>query len=220
MRNQAENRAFIFDMDGVIVNSEPEWECAESEFLPEILGREVYLKIKDQILGSTTDTIYEAAAQNGARISKGDFLAEYDRQAVEVYRNSPLTPGIDVLMERLVYLNFKLGLVTASRPFWIQQVLPRLRKPEYFQSTVSLAENKTLRPKPFPDGYTEAMRQLNCLPNRTIILEDSNRGIQSAKASNALTICLRENLPVPYISSRADMYVDSLVYLLALTQLL
>ncbi|MBI4067395.1 HAD family phosphatase, partial [Candidatus Gottesmanbacteria bacterium] len=59
------NKAFIFDMDGVIVNSEPVWSRYEEKFMPELMGQDAYGKIKDQILGNSISRIYEAASVYG-----------------------------------------------------------------------------------------------------------------------------------------------------------
>lgn len=214
------NKAFIFDMDGVIINSESTWEKNENNFLSDIVGKDIYEKIKTELLGSTTLMIYDLARQNGFTMEKGLFFRKYDEQAIKVYSQSELTKDIDLLIEKLLALNFKIGLVTASRKLWIDQVLPRLKKKQAFEYILSLGERADLKPKPSPEGYLEAMKKLNSTPNKTIILEDSNKGLLSAKASGALTICLREHLPTNHISEVADMYVDNLEGLIKILEVL
>jgi len=214
------NRAFIFDMDGVIVNSETIWERNEQEFLSSILGAEVYQKIKGELLGSTTPVIYDLAKRNGFKMDRDQFFQKYDAQAINVYSESQLTKDIDNLIEKLISLNFKLGLVTASRKLWIDQVLPRLNNQKAFEVVLSLSEREDLRPKPFPDGYIEAINKLDATPEETIILEDSNKGLRAAKASGAVTICLREHLPVNHVPEKADVYIDDLLSLIKILEVL
>ena len=64
----------------------------------------------------------------------------------------------------------------------------------------------------------EAMKKLNSTPGKTIILEDSNKGIQSAKKSGALTVCLREHLRKNYLPQGADIYIDDLASLIKLLE--
>lgn len=203
-------KAFIFDMDGVIINSETVWKKYEQEFLTDLLGDKVYKKLKGNLLGSTTQVIYELAYRNGLRMKKDLFMQRYDEQALLVYAESELTRDIDKLLQKIISLNFKMGLVTASRRLWIEQVLPKLRNRNVFQYVLSLAEREDLKPKPSPDGYLEVIKKLKSIPEKTIILEDSNKGIEAAKASGAFTICLREHLPSNYVSKKADMYIENL----------
>lgn len=80
MKNES-TKAFIFDMDGVIIDSESVWERYEQVFLAELMGQATYLKIKDQILGNSINTIYQIAAQYGLTISKQEYLRIYDDYA-------------------------------------------------------------------------------------------------------------------------------------------
>jgi len=208
------NKAFIFDMDGVIIDSEAKWGPHEKKFLSELLGKEVYEKIKDHLMGSTTNVIYDLARANGSNISKEAFLNAYDKQAFYIYSLSTPTNDINKLLQKLKDLNFKIGLVTSSRGVWMDEVLKKIRNRELFDYTLSLAEREDLHSKPSPDGYLEAMKVLDASPEKTIILEDSNKGVTSAKASGGFTICLREHLANDYISEGADMYIKNLKTLL------
>lgn len=202
------NKAFIFDMDGVIVDSEPLWEYYEEQFLPKLIGKDVYLKIKDQILGNSVSGIYDAALRYGLQMSKSRFEQVYDRYAEIIYKRAKVTKGVELLADKLISLNFKLGLVSSSRQDWIDMVINKLNKKVVFQSIISL-DGRNIRPKPYPGGYLRAIKELGSKPSLSIIVEDSQRGIQAAKASGALVICLRENLPENYLPKGADIYVKT-----------
>lgn len=203
------NKAFIFDMDGVIVNSEPVWEVYEQKFLPEIMGEKLYSQIKDQILGNSVSGIYSIASGYGLKIDKARFEKAYDGYATKVYSEAKLTDGIETFIDKLVTMDFKLGLVSSSRQYWIDLVLSRLDNRDQFQFIMSL-DGENVKPKPSPDGYLEAIKVLNSRPNLSIILEDSKRGVQAAKASGALTICLQEHLPNGYLPEDADIYTKTI----------
>lgn len=211
-------KAFIFDMDGVIINSETVWEKYEEIFLSGLLGKNIYEKIKGDLLGSTAKVIYGIAKQNGLVMKKDDFFKTYDRQAVSVYKESVLTKDIETLIEKLVSLEFNIGLVTSSRSLWIDQVIPRLKNRDSFKYILSIGDRDDLESKPSPAGYIEAMKKLNSSPAKTIILEDSNKGIQSAKQSGALTICLREHILEGHTPQGADIYIDDLASLIKLLE--
>lgn len=207
------NKAFIFDMDGVLVNSEPVWEQYEKKFLSELIGQDRYLKIKDQILGNSVNEIYKILCKYNVQFNKQEYLHMYDDYAKHVYAQAKLTNGIEAFIEKLIDMNFKLGLVSSSRKNWIDLVLEKLKKREIFQYVLSLNDTENMRPKPFPDGYITSIKILGAKPNTTIILEDSNRGIKAAKASGALTICLQENLPKGYLPEGADIYTKTIIEL-------
>jgi HAD superfamily hydrolase (TIGR01509 family) len=204
------NKAFIFDMDGVIIDSESIWGQHAEKFHTELISNDIYTKIKDQVMGSTIDVIYDLACKAGLKMDKKEFIKRYDKQALYVYSLSTPTNDINKLLEKLVRLNFKIGLVSASRPLWIETALAKIKNRNLFEYVLSLDERKDLRSKPYPDGFLEAMKQLGSTPEKTIILEDSNKGLLAAKASGAFTICLTEHLPDGHVSEKADMTIENL----------
>src|SRR3989344_7306752 len=119
------NKAFIFDMDGVIVDSENVWMRYEKSFLNEIFGEEIAEKIGDTI-GSTIYEIYDTAAKYGFSMDKEQYTKLYDQQAAFIYSKADITLGIEKLAEYLTSQRFKLGVVSSSRTAWINQVIPRL----------------------------------------------------------------------------------------------
>lgn len=212
------NKAFIFDMDGVIINSEPVWAGIEKKFFIQLLGEEIFAKIKGELIGASIQLIYQHATQNGLQMEWVGFRSEYDKLAKQVYKKSELTKDFEQLLELLKSLNFKVGLVTASTASWIDQVLPKLKNPKAFDCILSVIDREDLKPKPSPDGYLEAIKKLGSSPSKTIILEDSNKGLSAAKQSGALTICLREHLPLDYQPQGADLYIDNLSSLIKLLE--
>jgi len=212
-RHDNTNKAFIFDMDGVLIDSEIIWEHYESHFWTEWLGKEKYFKIKNQMFGNSMSSNYQLALQQGLKISKKEYLDTYDEYAKIVYSEAQITPDIAKLIKNLVRLKFQLGLVSSSRLSWINIVLEKLKLRNKFKAVISLVDKQGMRPKPFPDGYVESMRILGSLPATTVILEDSNSGIKAAKTSGALTVCLKENLPRNYKPEGADLYIESIAEL-------
>lgn len=204
------NKAFIFDMDGVLINSEPVWERYEQVFLAELIGRNKYFRIRDQLLGSSVNTIYEITSKHGLKISMEELVKIYDEYARLVYSDAFLTPGIGDLIEKLLEKEFQLGLVSSSRQSWIDLVLKKLKAEKKFKYLISLQDTQNILPKPSPMGYQVAIKVLGAKPSTTAILEDSNKGVQAAKKSGAFTICLKENLPLGYLPKGADLYIETI----------
>lgn len=203
------NKAFIFDMDGVIVNSENAWRKYESGFFEKLLGKEMSDKVGNTI-GLTVNTIYDKARSFGFSMPKEEFQNINDRTAFTIYDRADITLGIDSLIKILIKNNFKLGLVSSSATSWINKVLQRLSFADKFESIISLNERPDLKPKPNPDGYVETIRNLGAQPGSTIILEDSNSGIAAAKASGAFTIAFTQNLVKGYKQIDADSKADNM----------
>ena len=160
------------------------------------------------MLGNSVTGIYTVASRYGLRISKEEFERIYDSYAEIVYREAKINEGIQELINKLISMEFKLGLVSSSRQYWIDMVIAKFNSKNPFQFILSL-DGKNVRPKPFPDGYLRAIEALDSQPRLTVIVEDSQRGIKAAKASGAITICLQEFLPKDYLPKGADRYVKT-----------
>lgn len=191
------DKAFIFDLDGVIIDSETWWDKLWVTKLK--LGPS---------MGHTINSEFQALKQHNPKLSWGQYFAKLNKIADKIYRQAPLTPNINQLLTRLVKDKYLLGLVSASTQQWINYVLKRLNYP--LDITISLHDRPDLKPKPAPDAYLQAMQQLQVKPQNTIILEDSHYGVQSAKASGAYTICLTEHWPKNYSAPGADRYIKTL----------
>jgi HAD superfamily hydrolase (TIGR01509 family) len=202
-------KAFIFDMDGVLIDSETVWQKRDTGFF----GKEVNEQIQDQLLGSTVQTIYKLACAHGLVMPEDEFYRRYDELAISVYAEAKLTAGLDQLLETLEALEFKIGLVSSSPRLWIDYVLARIGNREVFDYILSISDSPQLRSKPAPDGYIRAMNMLGSTPEQTIVLEDSNNGIAAAKASGAFVIGLREHVAPAYTAKGADKYVQNLAQL-------
>ena len=203
------NKAFIFDMDGVIVDSERAWVKFESDFLNKLLGKELSQQVGETI-GVTVNVVYDRVKALGFRMSREDFQKAYNKAAFHVYDKATISLGIEELASFLISNNFKLGLLSSSARSWIGKVLPRLTFRSSFESVISLNERLYLKPKPSPDGYIETMNNLGSSPKSTIILEDSNTGIKAAKASGAFTIAFSGNLVPGYKQAEADSHANTM----------
>ncbi len=202
-------KAFIFDMDGVLVNSEQTWHNQGKDFLQNLYSKQVIQKMGSTI-GMTLDVEYETACKYGFRMGKEEYYKMYDNQAKIIYSKSKITPGLHKFILFLERNEFVLGIVSASRQAWIDLVLSRIPLRKKFSYILSINKRKDLRPKPHPDSYLEAIKVLNAIPETTIVLEDSNSGIQAARATGALTIGFREHLTPNYQQKGAHFYANTL----------
>jgi beta-phosphoglucomutase-like phosphatase (HAD superfamily) len=199
------NNAFIFDLDGVLIDDEQIWEEEKRKLYPKVFGKYVADRL-GSTLGVNMDEIYERALSYGAQVPKDELISAFYKIATTVYRTAPIPGGLDDLVAFLKSQNFVIGIVSASPLSWITTVTKRLSFENDIALIISLHERPDLAHKPAPDGYLEAIRTLKATPASTIILEDSNGGIKSAKASGAFTIGLQQNLAKGYKQVGADAY--------------
>lgn len=204
-------RAFIFDMDGVLVNSEPLWHPVKQRIFSVLVGKEKADVVVPQLVGRSISQVYDTAVSLGAVISQQEFFNLFNTEALShIYLHAPLTEGVRELITYLKEYSFLIGLVSASAPQWIDIVIDRLGVRSDFSSILSLYDHRTFAQKPAPDGYRETMRLFNTTPNSTIVLEDSNTGIQSGKAAGAYTIGFSGNISSDYLQHGADAYANSM----------
>lgn len=211
------NKAFIFDMDGVIVNSEQAWVKYGSNFLKDLFGAEIAEKIGDPI-GMTVSLVYEKATQNGFSMNKDKYLKIYDKQAAYIYSKANITEGVEKLAQTLLKSGYKIGLVSSSRLNWINHILPKLSFSKNFKHIISVNDRSDLKPKPNPDSYLETIAKLGASPKTTVILEDSNSGIKAAKSSGAFTIGFSQNLIPEYKQTGADIYANNMYEVIKVIQ--
>jgi beta-phosphoglucomutase-like phosphatase (HAD superfamily) len=203
------NKAFIFDFDGIIVDSEPIWEIENEVIFSQLYGRDIQSNM-GSVIGLNMDTIHQKAVVQGSTVPVAELYRLVLERAPEVYRNARITSGIQELKDELEKLDFHLGIVSTSRTDWIEIVLKRLNwNTADFKIIISLQDRIDLAHKPSPEGYIHALQKLGAEPKTTIILEDSNPGIQSAKASGATVIGFKANLVKGYIQKGADLYAEN-----------
>ncbi|MEK7480380.1 MAG: HAD family phosphatase [Patescibacteria group bacterium] len=204
------NKAFIFDMDGVLIDSERSWEEDETHLLEELFGKEMIAKTGRTLVGGSIRDTYDRAHALGTEVTYEEYVRRYDEAAKVVLDRAHITPGVEVLAKKLTQWGFSLGLVSSSRMNWIQHVVGRLSFKDDLKIIISLHDTPNMRSKPYPDGYIEAFRTLDALPKNSFILEDSNPGIAAGKASGAFTIGFRGNLTEGYEQTGADVYADTM----------
>ncbi len=211
------NKAFIFDLDGVLINDEAIWESKKQDMYGRLLGPDMHKRL-GSTLGVNMDGIYEKVISAGTKIDKKTFIDEFYKLAEGIYSTAPIPNGTEDLAETLINLGYSIAIVSASPLSWITDATKRLSFEDGIELIISLHERPDLKHKPEPDGYIDAMRVLGARAESTIVLEDSNSGIKSAKASGAYTIGLRQNLVDGYEQEGADDYAETMADVIELVK--
>src|SRR5690348_15798200 len=96
-------KAFIFDLDGVLIDDEATWETAKQDLFDKLFGKAVHQQL-GSTLGVNMDVIYERAVAAGATVHKEAFVDAFSHMADGIYRTAPITKGAEELVGLLADL--------------------------------------------------------------------------------------------------------------------
>ncbi len=178
----------MFDLDGVLLQSEEVWDAVRERFVRGRGGRydaEVQRAMMGMSAPEWSRYLHETA---GVPDEPEAISAEVVRLMLEAYgRELPLLPGA-VEAVRAAAAAFPLALASSSNRELIDAVLELAGIADAFRVTVSSEE--VARGKPAPDVYLEAARRLEVAPERCVAVEDSHAGIRSAKAAGMRVVAI------------------------------
>jgi HAD superfamily hydrolase (TIGR01509 family) len=202
--------AVVFDMDGVLIQSEEVWDEVREAYVREREGR-YDAEIQRAMMGmSSTEWSLYLHETAGVPEKPEAINAEVVRRMLAAYRDHlPLIDGAVEAVQRLS-ARYPLGLASSSNRPLIDAALETAGLAACFTATVSSEE--VARGKPAPDVYLEAARRLGVEPNACAAIEDSHGGIQSAKAAGMRVIVFpnKSYPPDPASLAQADATVGSL----------
>lgn len=192
-----EFEAVIFDMDGVLIDSEPLWKIAMEDVFKSVgcsLTRNDFQKTVGLRLDEVIEYWYEHTGWSNA--TPKEVENKIVQRMVELLNENgnPLVGVIDTL-KFLKTNNLKIGLATSSYEILIDTVLAALGIRSYFDFTHS-AENEAYG-KPHPAVYLTVANKLNVHPTKCLVIEDSLNGIISGKAARMKVVCIPEKSHSP-----------------------
>jgi beta-phosphoglucomutase-like phosphatase (HAD superfamily) len=205
--------AVIFDLDGVLIDSEGVWDAARREVALQNGGRWTPEATHAMLGMSSTEWSAYMHDQLGVELEPAGISAAVVGRLEAHYREHlPLLPYARGAVAGLGE-HWPLALASsANRPI-LDLVLELARLGEYFRATVSSEE--VARGKPAPDVYLEAARRLGVAPARCVAVEDSGNGVRSAAAAGMKVIAVpnREFPPAQDALALASGVIDSLAEL-------
>jgi HAD superfamily hydrolase (TIGR01509 family) len=183
-------QAVLWDMDGLLVDTEPLWTVAERE-LAERLGGVFTATMKAAIVGTRLDVAVPLFLQHlglpvtpeAVQDSAGWLLS----RMVELFEQPlPLRPGAAELLAAVDAAGLPQALVSSSYRVLVDAVLAHGTGP--FATTV--AGDEVLRGKPHPEPYLTAAARLGVDPARCVVLEDSPAGVASGAAAGCAVVAV------------------------------
>jgi HAD superfamily hydrolase (TIGR01509 family) len=206
--------AVVFDMDGVLVETEHLWDEVREALTTEWGGRYTP-EAQEAMMGMSSSEwsryLHETV---GLREPPEAINAEVVRRMLERYETDlPVVPGAVEAVRRLAADGFRLAVASSSNRELIDAVLRHLELASLFVVTVSSEE--VARGKPSPDVYLETARRLGVEPARCVAVEDSASGIRAAHAAGMRVIAYpnRHYPPAADVLALAEAVVPSLTAL-------
>jgi HAD superfamily hydrolase (TIGR01509 family) len=205
--------AVVFDMDGVLIDSEPVWERVRRKFVADHGGRWAQ-DAQDRMMGmSTAEWSAYMSEDFGLRLPPPQ-VAELviAAMAAEYQAHLPLLPGA-VEAVRSLSARWPLAVASSAPKSLIEAVLDASALRPAFAAAVSSEE--VTRGKPAPDVYLEATRRMGVPPAASAAVEDSTNGLRSAAAAGLTVIAV----PRPEYPPAEDALKQARVVLGSLTSL-
>jgi HAD superfamily hydrolase (TIGR01509 family) len=192
--------AVLFDMDGLLVDTEPLWFETETEVMGR-LGAPWSKEDQERLLGGSMEKtvaylLSKATRPVPAAEIAGWMLEGMLKRAAE--GRIVVQPGARELLAEVAASGVPYALVTSSEREFAEAVLTGTG----FRFPVTVTGDDVLRTKPAPDPYLHAAKLLNAPPERCVALEDSPNGVASATAANCKVIAVPSLLPVPPAGGR------------------
>jgi len=181
-------QAVLFDLDGVLIDSEPIWERIRRDFA-ERLGGTWTNEIQQRMMGVRTADWSRALSEIvGGKVPPESAAEQVIAALAEAYLHEPpvILGAADAV--RALAGEVRLGLVSGSPIVLIRLVLHELDLADCFE--VAMSGDDVPRGKPHPDPYLELARRMAVAPNLCAAVEDSGNGITSAAAAGAHVIAI------------------------------
>ncbi len=207
-------RAVIFDMDGVVADTETVAFIADCKVLKSVcaIKGEGYLRRRlEDGIGIPARQVYNRIlSENKIDSDVNELLKRREAEVEKALASKILKPssGFNELVKNLKEKGYKVALASSASRRTMENVLSALKIKGDFSLIVSADDVKMN--KPAPDIYLDAARRLNLGPDECFAVEDSETGVHSAKSAGLKCIALRTKQTAEHDLSSADVIVSSL----------
>lgn len=212
-------RAVLFDMDGLLVDSEPVWSVAETEVMAWLGGR-FTLEVKARLIGRRVDEACALLVEiTGADVSPAEVERRLVARMCELFREDlPLLPGAIDLVDAVRAAGLATALVSSSYRALVDAALESIGAHRF---DVTIGGDEVRRAKPDPEPYATAAARLGLHPADCVVVEDSVTGATSGEAAGCAVVVVPNVVAVPPAPRRAvvpsltDVTVERLAALVA-----
>jgi HAD superfamily hydrolase (TIGR01549 family) len=204
-----ETYAVIFDMDGVIVDSEPVYSIWNQELFQH-LNITVPQEIRSQLIGGSVKSKWKLIKEHCELSQTVEDLIQYQHgffRSKEFFFGDILFPGVRALTDNLKRKGISIALASSSDRDRINRVIKDCELQQFFDAVVSGEEFQDS--KPHPDIFLHTARKLGNEPERCIVIEDSYNGLLAATRAGMKKIGVKHK-SIPMDLSLADLTITSL----------
>lgn len=203
-------KAVIFDMDGVLIDSEP-GHLIQEERLFQSLGISLDKEGHNKFVGTTTQYMWNILKKDFNLKNTIDELIALDRNEYYEFltKEEKVVPidGIPELIKNLKSSGIKIAVASSSPLKVIEYILNTFKLYNYFDQIVT--GDYVKRSKPNPDVFLYASQRLDMAPKDCIVVEDSHNGVMAAKNANMTCVGFRNPHSGIQDLSMADIIIDS-----------
>ena len=202
--------AVIFDMDGLIIDSEPLWRKAEIEAFKEI-GFHFTEQMCIQTMGMRIDEVvnYWWNKLKWETPSESNVVNSIQSKMIDlIQKQGVLLPGVLDSLKLLKENNIPIALASSSAMILINAVIDTLKIKSYF-NVIHSAENEPAG-KPDPSVFLSAAKSLNTKPSKCLVLEDSKAGMEAGLNARMRTVVIPENEINPKWCTKAHKKLKSM----------
>jgi HAD superfamily hydrolase (TIGR01509 family) len=199
-------KAVIFDMDGVLVNSEIYWPQEQEDFLKSVFP-DWDDQDQEKLAGMKLMDVYELMKKKyGIKTGKDEFIEIHEAMADKIYQQKvSLLPNVLEAIKMVKKLGLKTAIASSSKIGWINTVVKRFEIGQYFDEIVS--GDYVKKGKPAPDIYLLAAERLGLTPEECIGIEDSEKGVASVKAAGMTCIGIKNGVNDAQDITPADVII-------------
>jgi HAD superfamily hydrolase (TIGR01509 family) len=187
-------QAVLFDMDGLLVDSERLWYETEAEVMAG-LGATWGPENQESLVGGSIDrTVAYMLNLTGPVETPGEIARRLlDGMAERLRANVPMMPGAKQLLDEVREAGLPSALVSSTHRKLMEYALDGIGRDRF---TLTVAGDEVAHTKPHPEPYLTAARLLNADPRRCVALEDSPNGTESATAAGCHVVAVPSVVPI------------------------
>jgi HAD superfamily hydrolase (TIGR01509 family) len=193
-------QAVLFDMDGLLVDSERLWYETEVEIMAGLGGTWGPEHQESLVGGSIDSTVAHMLSLTGPVAAPEDVARGLMEGMAERLRaNVPLMPGAKELLDEVREAGVPSALVSSTHRRLMEYALDGIGRDRL---TITVAGDEVAHTKPHPEPYLTAARRLGADPRRCVALEDSPNGTASATAAGCHVVAVPSVVPIPAAPGR------------------
>ncbi len=202
-------KAIIFDMDGVLVDSEPHHVIIEKKIFAK-LGLNITDEEHSTYMGKATDLMWkEIIYDKNLSFNSADLVKQtVEESKIHFATQTDLVamPGLVQLLEMLNQKGIPMAVASSSGQVIIDILLEKIGVKKYFKHTVS--SEFVGGSKPEPDIFLHTAKLLKVKPEECLVIEDSTNGIRAAKAANMFCVAYNGGSAGMQNQSLADVQIE------------